>query len=47
MILYFSNPYMDGPQLENITGENFIEAMNLAEKLQSWGLTDEAIYVGF
>ena len=47
MILYFSNPYMNGPQLEDITGENFIEATNIAEKFRSWGLADEAIYVGF
>lgn len=47
MIFYFSNPYMCGPQLENITGEDFVQAMDIAEKLRSWGLDDEVIYVGF
>ena len=47
MIFYFSNPYMDGPQLEDITGEDFVEATDIAERLRSWGLADEVIYVGF
>jgi hypothetical protein len=47
MVLYFSDPYIDGPQLEDITGEDFIEATILAEKFRSCRLSDETIYVGF
>jgi hypothetical protein len=38
---------MDGPQLEDISGEDFIEATSIAEKFRSWGLADEVLYVGF
>jgi len=47
MIFYYSNPYMDGPHYEDISGEDYMESIRVALSFSSWGLDDEVIYVGF
>jgi len=46
MLFYYSNPYMDGPQLEDITGEDYMEALDVSLSMFS-GPDAELIYVGF
>jgi len=41
MIFYYSNPYMDGPRFEDISGEDYIEAELLALSLSFWGLWED------
>ncbi len=47
MIFYSSNPYMDGPQIEDITGEDFDCAVYSASAWRNLGVDDYVIYVGF
>lgn len=45
MILYYQDTFYDGESVEDISGENFIEAQNLSD---GWlGGNMEIIYVGY
>jgi len=46
MIFYYSNPYIDGECLEDITGEDYTEALAVSVSMFS-GPDAEVIYVGF